>query len=140
MIKNIKSEKLFSFPSHVDVRGSLSCIDDLKKIIPFETKRVFWIYDVCKNAVRGEHAHRTCEEVVIAINGHVDVELIDHNGNHSYKLDNPSKGLYIPTMCWCKFFNFSDGCVLLCFASEKYESDGYINDFKVFLQEIILND
>lgn len=139
-MKNIKKDKVLSFLSHNDSRGSLTCIDEIKIQIPFETERIFWIYDVEKNAVRGEHAHRTCEEVIIAVNGHVEVELTDSNGKFTFNLDNPNKGLYIPTMCWCRFTNFSDGCVLLCLASEKYNAGGYINNYKEFLREINAND
>ena len=139
-MKDKKPERVFFFSTHTDARGSLTCIDEIKRQIPFKIERAFWIYDVEKNAVRGEHAHRTCEEVVIVINGHVDVELTDCQGKTTYRLDKPYKGLHIPTMCWCRFTDFSEGCVLLCFASEKYDTEGYINNYKDFLQEILTND
>lgn len=132
----VSDNRIFSFPSYADSRGSLTCIDSLSKATPFEVRRVFWIYDVGENCIRGEHAHRTCEEMIIALHGSVDVELTDASGNLSLKMDDPCVALHIPAMCWCRFTNFSDDCVLLCLASEEYDAGGYINNYKDFLQEL----
>ncbi|MBR3284497.1 MAG: FdtA/QdtA family cupin domain-containing protein [Alloprevotella sp.] len=132
----MKLDNILTFPSFTDQRGTLTCVDSLVRLIPFDVKRVFWIYGVKNDVVRGEHAHKVCKEIVFAINGTVDVELTDASGTTRYTLDRPNKGLIIPEMCWCRFSDFSAGCVLLCFASEEYDASGYINSFNDFLLEL----
>ncbi len=120
-------------PTHTDRRGNLTCIEALKDV-PFDVKRVFWIYGIPEGEKRGEHAHRTCAELLIAVSGSLKVSLSD-DGKHftEYVLNTPNQSLLIPPMVWCRLYDFSADCVCLCLASEAYNKEGYINNQDEFI-------
>ena len=105
-------------------------------MLPFDVKRVFWIYNVPEKQHRGCHAHRTCSEVLFAVHGAVDVTLQTSSGRHTYHLDSPAKGLYIEPMCWCELKNFSEDAVCLCLSDQEYDEAGYIHDFEEWKRKI----
>lgn len=126
-LENIK----VTLPAIEDPRGMLSFIQDME----FSVERVFWIYNVPENSERGEHAHRTCTEVLFAINGSFDVDLIYGDEKQTIHLGKPNEGVLIRPMVWCRLYNFSKDFVGLCLASQKYSPEGYINSFEDFLAE-----
>lgn len=130
------SKNIIKLPTFLDSRGNLTLYDKVSDSLPFLAERLFWISNVPQGQVRGLHAHKTCSEILIAVNGSVSVTLTDKNGSQTYLLDQPNKGLIIHPYVWCKLDNFSTDCVCLCLASEAYDETGYINDWEEF-QEII---
>ena len=102
--------------------------------IPFEVKRIYYIYGVNNKEVRGNHAHKKLHQVLICLNGSVDIKIENHFGSQSYTLNDPSVGLYIGPDNWREMSNFSEGTVLLVLASEKYDENDYIRDYDLFIQ------
>ena len=102
--------------------------------IPFEVKRLYYIYDVNDNQVRGNHSHKKLHQVLICVHGSVDVTLKNHFGEETYTLDDPSVGLYVGPDNWREMSNFKDGAVLFVLASENYDEGDYIRDYDTFLQ------
>ena len=114
-----------------DTRGYLSVVENGRDI-PFDIKRVYYLYMVPEVA-RGAHAHKELQQLLIATSGSVEVIIDDGTNKKSFMLDRPWKGLYIPAGLWRDLENFSGGAVLLCLASEKYDTDDYIRDYQDFL-------
>jgi len=127
--------KIIKLPKIYDSRGNLTFIEG-KKHIPFEIKRVYYLYDVPSGAIRGGHAHKRLQQLIIAVSGSFDVILDDGYTRKRFHLNRPYYGLYIPTMVWRELDNFSAGAVCLVLASEYYDEDDYIRDYEVFLEEI----
>ena len=101
--------------------------------VPFEIKRVYYVYDLDSNIVRGGHAHRDTEEIAIAVAGSFDVHLRDgFGGEAKYRLSKPSQGLYMPRMIWREFLNFSPGVVYLVLASEYFDERLYYRDWESY--------
>lgn len=122
-----KRPALYSFTQKIDSRGSLSFLEELKDI-PFEVKRVYWLNDVPEQQVRGGHAHKTGEQVIVCIQGVIEVVLESQTGERlTYTLDQTHKGLYIPPMWWGKML-FKDNAMLLGLASDEFSEDDYIRD------------
>ncbi len=130
--------KTINLPTHKDCRGSLTLIDRDTSYtsLPFVPKRCFWIHSVSNNGTRGEHAHRTCWELVVPVHGSFSLGLHDGFQTKDVVADDPCMGIVIPPMVWCRLWNFSPGAVCLVLASEDYDKDGYINDFDSFLKEV----
>ena len=111
--------------------GYITVAEELKNI-PFEIKRVYWTYFTPNNVIRGQHAHKHLEQVIIAVSGIITFDLEDVAGNvKRFVLDSPQKALYIPPMYW-RTIKFSHNAVLLCLASEFYDENDYIRNFKDF--------
>ena len=124
--------KLIALPKIVDTRGNLTVAEQMKHV-PFDISRVYWTYDIPGGGRRGGHAHRTCQEVVIAVSGSFDVELFDGHERQTYHLNHPYQGLYIGTNIWRTLEDFSSGAVCLVLASELYDEAEYISDYDEFL-------
>jgi len=124
---------IIQFPKLLDNRGNLSFIEN-KKHIPFEIKRVYWIYDVPGGEVRGGHAYKELEEVIIALSGSFDVAVDDRSGKeHVYNLNRSYEGLYVPGMTWRQLRHFSTNTVALILASRPFEKEDYIHDYNKFM-------
>lgn len=123
-------EILIDFPVAVDPRGSLAIAEGTA--LPFEVKRVFWIYDIAEEKTRGGHAHTSCEEIVIAVAGSFDMVVDDGLERMVVRMDSPSKGIYIKKNVWCELRNFSSGTVCVVLASEPYNLNGYMKDYDEF--------
>ncbi|MEH6538133.1 MAG: FdtA/QdtA family cupin domain-containing protein [Psychroserpens sp.] len=123
--------KLFDIPKIDDVRGNLSVIE--KDLIPFDIKRVYYLYDIPSNAFRGGHAHKDQKEVLVALSGSFDVLLDDGQSKETVMLNKPNKGLLIDTGIWRELSNFSSGAVCLVLASDVFEESDYIRDYDEFL-------
>ena len=124
--------EVLTFPKILDERGNLSFIEG-ENHIPFTIQRVYWIYDVPGGGVRGGHAYKELEEVIIALSGSFDV-IVNKNTDIETKfhLNRPYEGLYIPKMTWRQIQNYSTNSVSLILASREYNPNDYIYDYKVF--------
>ena len=129
----LKECKLIELPKIHDMRGNLTFIEGGKHV-PFEIKRVYYLYDVPGGAVRGGHAHKKLQQLIIAASGSFDVILDDGYDRKRFHLNRSYYGLYIPTMIWRELDNFSTGAVCLVLASEYYDELDYIRDYEEFLR------
>ncbi len=137
-MKNYTDVQILEFPQHGDERGHLVIVEGLKDI-PFEIKRIFYIYGTEKNVVRGQHANRKSRFVLINVKGSSKVKIKDGQGNEAvFSLNRPHTGIYLPNMVWKEMYDFSEDSVLLCLASEYYDSQEYIRDYKEFIN--LIND
>ncbi|WP_338356706.1 FdtA/QdtA family cupin domain-containing protein [Yeosuana marina] len=111
-------------------RGNLSVIE--KDCIPFDIKRVYYLYDVPSNSYRGGHAHKEQFEFLVALSGSFEVVLDDGLKTTTIMLNKPNKGLLVPTKIWRELENFSSGAVCLVLASDVFDEDDYIRDYNLF--------
>lgn len=125
-----KGYGIITLPEHTDQRGSLSFAE--WKHLPFEPKRVFWIYDVKEGKTRGGHAHRTCAEVVFAIQGSFDMFVDNGEETEIIRISKANEGIYIGPSVWCELRNFAPGTVCVALASTDYDAKGYINNYEEF--------
>lgn len=123
--------QLIDLPKIVDTRGNLTVVEQMRQI-PFDIARVYWTYDIPGGGRRGGHAHRSCQEVVIAVSGSFDVQLYNGREWETYHLNHPYQGLYIGTSIWRTLEDFSSGAVCLVLASELFDEDEYIYDMDEF--------
>jgi oxalate decarboxylase/phosphoglucose isomerase-like protein (cupin superfamily) len=123
--------KMIDFPKVHDVRGNLSYIESTNHI-PFEIKRVYYLYDVPSGAKRGGHAHKELEEIIIALSGSFDVIVDDGFEKKAFFLNRPHYGLFIPAGVWRTIENFSSNSVAVLLASEFYQESDYIRNYQVF--------
>lgn len=135
---NINKVQMLEFPQRGDERGHLVIIEGNKNI-PFEIKRAFYIYGSDSDVVRGQHANRKSEFVLINVAGKSKVKVKDGEGNEAiFCLNRPHTGIYLPTMVWKDMYDFSQDSVLLVFASTHYDAEEYIRDYDEFVKEIQL--
>ena len=118
-----------------DERGKLVVIEGAQAI-PFDIKRVFYIYDSDSAVVRGQHANRESEFVLINVAGHSKVRITDGTEELVVSLDKPMMGVYIPKMIWKDMYEFSSDSVLLVLASTHYDGGEYIRDYDAYLEEM----
>lgn len=125
----------YQFQQHGDERGQLVALEEFNDI-PFEIKRVYYMYDTGEEVRRGYHAHKSLEQILICIHGSCKI-LLD-NGKEKKKvfLEKPYEGLYVPNNMWREMYDFSEDAVLMCLASEVYNEDDYIRDYDEFLKFI----
>ena len=122
-------------PKIADPRGNLSFIEGGRHV-PFEIKRVFYLYDVPGGETRAGHANKRSKQFIIAASGSFDVVVDDGNERRSFMLNRSWRGLYLPTMVWRELVNFSSSAVCLVLASEYYDADDYCRDYQEFLKVI----
>lgn len=125
----------YTFQQHGDDRGDLVAIEACKDI-PFEIKRVYYMYGTPKNTRRGYHAHKNLEQVLVCVSGSCKVLLDDGNEQCEVVLDKPYEGLYVGNSMWREMYDFSDDAVLMVLASEYYSEDDYIRDYGEFQNKI----
>lgn len=116
-----------------DPRGNLTPIE-VGQDIPFDIKRVYYLYDVPGGESRGAHAHRELQQLIIAANGSFTITLDDGKNKKAFTLNRPYQGLYVVPGIWRDLDDFSSGAVLLCLASEHYIAEDYIRDYDEFLK------
>lgn len=126
--------EIIEIPKIKDVRGNLAVVE--KNTIPFEIKRVYYLYDVPSDAYRGGHAHKKLKQFLIALSGSFEVVLDDGKERTRIMLNKPDKGLLIPTGVWRELENFSSGAVCLVLASEEFEEEDYIRDYQEFISYV----
>jgi dTDP-4-dehydrorhamnose 3,5-epimerase-like enzyme len=127
--------KLVQLQKHGDDRGALIALEDQRNV-PFEIKRVYYLFDTKEGIKRGFHAHRNLRQIVIAVRG--QCRFILDNGSERVELflDNPAQGLLIESTMWREMYDFSPDCVLMVLASAHYDESDYIRDYKEFLENI----
>lgn len=127
--------KLLTFPVHGDHTGSLVALEKSEDF-PFEIKRVYYIWGTSKDVVRGHHAHKNLEQVIVCTSGSCDFILDDGTRRETIHLDSPRMGLHIKNNIWREFTNFSPDCVVMVLASEHYNEADYIRDYDEFLRSV----
>jgi len=128
---SMAKSSIISLPKIADPRGNLSFVE-AHKHIPFEIRRVFYLYDVPGGETRAGHALKTCHQFIIAIAGAFDVVLDSGTGRSRHHLNRSYFGLYLPPLIWRELDNFSSGSVCLVLASEPYAESGYVRDYEAF--------
>ena len=123
--------RIVSLPKVSDPRGNLSFIEGGRHV-PFEFRRVFYLYDVPGGESRAGHALKTCQQFIIAISGAFDVTTDDGRTRAKHHLNRSYFGLYLPPLVWREIDNFSSGSVCLVLASEPYDEAGYVRDYDAF--------
>lgn len=129
---NINDCKLIQIDQIGDRRGHISVIENNREI-PFEVKRVYYLYDVPSGEARGGHAHKELQQLIIAVSGSFDIVVNDGNKKETFSLNRPNKGLYFPAGLWREINNFSSGAICLVLASHPYDETDYIRDYEDFL-------
>ena len=127
--------QLIKFPVHGDHTGSLVVLEKGEDF-PFDIRRVYYIWGTDKDAVRGKHAHRKLEQVIVCTSGSCDFILDDGRERETIHLDNPTEGLHIKNNIWREFTNFSPDCVVMVLASEHYDESDYIRNYDDFLESV----
>lgn len=128
----MKEPYIISLPKILDPRGNLTFIE-YNSILPFEIKRVFWTYDVPGGEIRGAHAYRQQEEVIIALSGSFDVVITGKEGKQNkFQMNRSYYGLYLPPGTWRHMENFSTNSLSLHLSSHEYEEADYVRDFQEF--------
>lgn len=117
---------------HSDRKGNLTVVEN-EKTLPFNVKRVYYLYDVPGGESRGSHAHKELEQLIIAASGSFTVTLDDGESKRSFFLNRPYQGLYVKPGLWRDLEDFSSGAVCMVLASEVYQKDDYIRDYQEFL-------
>lgn len=128
--------KLVNLPKITDARGNLSFIEGGNRHVPFDIKRVYYLYDVPADADRGAHGHKDLQQLIIAISGSFEVVLDNGYVKETFQLRRPWQGLYIPAGTWRDLINFSSGAVSVVLASEYYEEADYFRDYGDFIDYI----
>ena len=129
----MKLAKILTFPIIGDSRGSLIALETFENI-PFDVKRVYYIFDTLSGVSRGFHAHQNLKQVLICVKGSCRILLDDGNSKDNIILDSPQTGLLIESLVWREMHDFSEDCVLLVLASEYYDETDYIRDYDNFLR------
>lgn len=130
--------KVFSIDlvQHGDARGQLIALEGMSDKVPFDIKRMYYIFDTTPGVVRGNHAHKELKQVLICVSGACTIVCEMPDGSKTeYRLDWPNKGLVIEGLVWRQMKEFSKDAVLLVLASEHYTEDDYIRNYDDFLKE-----
>ena len=127
--------RIIDIPTIKDKRGCLSFVES-KQDIPFDIKRIYYLYDVPQGEARGYHAHKNLQQLMIPIVGSFNVKLDDGFSIKNFNLCSQSEGLYISSMVWREITNFKKGSVCMVLASIKYLESDYIRDYNDFISEL----
>lgn len=118
-----------------DKTGKMIVLEN-NKTLPFDIKRLFYIYNVAPNEIRGQHANRNSSFVIICVQGSVTVKIRSYDEEETFKLKSPNEGIYLPKLIWKDMYNFSDDAVLLVLSDQFYDPNEYMSDFEKYRQEI----
>lgn len=130
---NLSDCKIIHLPVIPDERGNLTFVEE-NRHVPFDIKRVYWLYDVPGGASRGAHAHKELYQLIIAASGSFRVTLDDGREKKSFFLNRSYQGLLVPPGIWRDLDDFSSGAVCMVMASELYDAKDYIRDYEEFLR------
>ncbi len=128
----LSDSRLIQLPKITDARGNLTFVEG-NKHVPFEIKRVFYLYDVPGGETRGGHAHKQLQQLFIAASGSFDLILDDGTERKTVTLNRSYHGIYVPRMIWGELVNFSSGSVCLVLASAPYDEADYYRDYDTFI-------
>ena len=135
-MSTINDVRMLEFKEHGDERGYLVVVEG-ERDLPFKIQRLFYIYGSDSKVVRGQHANRNSEFVLINVAGTSKIKIKDGLGNEIiFCLNHPHTGVYLPAMVWKDMYDFSEDAVLLCIASEHYDENEYIRDYDTFVREV----
>ncbi len=132
---SVKDCRIIDLPKIAEPRGNLTFAEGSRHV-PFDIRRVYYLYDVPGGASRGGHAHRRLQQFIIAASGSFDVVVDDGVERQSFFLNRSYYGLYIPTMVWRELQNFSSGSVCLVLASEFYDESDYFRDYEEYAEVV----
>ena len=133
-MSSVKDCHIIELDKHHSKRKGDICVVENGITVPFDIKRVYYIYDVPSGAERGGHAHKELKQLIVALSGSFTVVVDDGNEKHSFFLNHPDKVLYVAEGNWRVIEDFSSGSVCMVLASEKYNPDDYIFDYNEFLK------
>lgn len=132
----VSGVQMLEFSQRGDERGHLVVAEGMQDV-PFDIKRIFYIYGSDKNVIRGKHANKKSEFVLINVAGTSKVLVKDGKDNEAvFSLNRPHTGVYLPRMVWKEMFDFSEDSVLLCLSSEHYDAQEYVRDYEEFVKMI----
>lgn len=130
---DVGKARIIQLPRLKEGRGSVTVASNGCDWLPFEIKRVFYLFDVPADAARGGHSHHQGQELIVAISGSFDVMLDDGKSPpRRFTLNRPHQGLYVPTGLWRTIDNFSGGAVCMVLTSMNFSEDDYVRDYKMF--------
>lgn len=130
---NVYDCSIIHLPKFGDRRGNITAINNGLEI-PFDTKRVFYLYDIPGGESRGAHAHKECHQFLVAVSGAFEVLLDDGLTKRQVQLNSPTIGLHIPPGIWASEVNFSSGSICLVMASMEYSEEDYLRDYEEFIR------
>ena len=125
----------YTFQPHGDERGQLVALEEYNDI-PFRIKRVYFMYDTIPGVVRGKHAHKSLQQILVCVHGSCKIRLDDGKESQIVLLDEPNEGIIICDTIWREMFDFSKDAVLLVLASDIYDEKDYIRDYQEFLRYV----
>jgi len=130
--------RIIQLPKILDRRGNLTFIEG-DNHIPFEIKRTYWIYDVPGGEIRGGHAFKEQDELIVALSGSFDIVLDDGFEKKTYQLNRSYYGLYVPKGIWRQMENFSTNSLSMILASTAFNKEDYVFDYELFCKDINQN-
>ena len=137
---NMNLVRMLDFAVHGDARGKMTVVEGGTSV-PFDIKRLFYIYGTQPNVMRGQHANKRSEFVLINVSGHSKVKVLDGEGNEViYVLNRPHTGIYLPRMVWKEMYDFSEDSVLLVLAGTHYDPEGYVRNYDDFVKLVTAAD
>ncbi|WP_407537338.1 sugar 3,4-ketoisomerase [Cetobacterium somerae] len=131
----MKKYKILSFPQLGDNRGNLVVVEGMKNI-PFEIKRMFYMYGIKNDVIRGQHANRKSEFVLINLAGSCKIKVDDGKNEEIIILDKAHEGIYLDRMVWKDMYDFSKDSILLVLSNQSYDSEEYVRDYIEFKKEM----
>lgn len=135
MSEDMRAVRLIDLPQIHDPRGDLTFVEG-NRHVPFEIKRVYYLYNVPVDAQRGGHAHRQLQQVIFALSGSFRLKIDDGIRKSEYWMRDPRKGLYVSQMVWREMDSFSQGAVCMVLASQPYSEDDYFRNYDDFLRNV----
>lgn len=132
MKSSVYDATIIELPKIHNFAGNITAIDNAEGVLPFDVKRVYYLYDVPGGESRGAHAHKELQQLIIAASGSFDITLDDGQTRRTFQLSKPYYGLYMPAGLWRELNNFSSGAICLVLASLDYNENDYINNYSNF--------
>ena len=133
MKRSVYDCSIITLPIVHNIAGNITAINNSGGLLPFEIKRVYYLYDIPGGESRGGHAHKKLEQLIIAAGGSFDITVDDGKARRTVHLSRPYTGLYLPSGIWREMHNFSSGAICLVLASAPYTESDYIRDYDEFL-------